>query len=38
MPLTVKRLAKLTTPGRYGDGAGLYLQVGKGDGRAWLLR
>jgi integrase len=38
MPLTVKGLAKLTAPGRYGDGHGLYLQVGKGTGRAWLLR
>jgi integrase len=38
MALTVKGLAKLTEPGRYGDGHGLYLQVGKGTGRAWLLR
>ena len=38
MPLTVEGLAKLTAPGRYGDGNGLYLQVGKDEGRAWLLR
>jgi hypothetical protein len=38
MALTVKRLAKCTAPGRYGDGQGLYLQVGRTGGRAWLLR
>jgi hypothetical protein len=27
MTLTVKRIAKLTAAGRYGDGGGLYLQV-----------
>ena len=36
--LTVKRLAKLTAPGRYGDGNGLYLFVQKGGARSWMQR
>jgi integrase len=46
--LTVKGLEKLTEPGRYGDGAGLWLQIRKPDagrkegraeaGRSWLFR
>ena len=38
MALTVKRLERLTKPGRYGDGHGLYLQVVSRDNRSWLLR
>jgi integrase len=38
MPLTVKKVAKLSAPGRYGDGHGLYLQVKSGANRSWLLR
>jgi integrase len=38
MGLTVKRIAKATTPGRYGDGHGLYLQVLSPTNRSWLLR
>jgi integrase len=34
-PMQVK---KLTEPGRYGDGAGLWLQVRSPDNRSWLLR
>jgi integrase len=38
MPLTVKQIVKLTEPGRYGDGRGLYLQVMPAGARSWLLR
>ena len=38
MALTEKRIAKLTEPGRYGDGHGLYLQVLSRTNRSWLLR
>ena len=38
MTLTVKQVAKLTEPGRYGDGKGLYLQVTPAGVRSWLLR
>jgi integrase len=38
MALTVKRLSKLTRPGRYLDGNGLYLQVISLTNRSWLLR
>ena len=38
MTLTVKQVAKLTTPGRYGDDRGLYLQVTPAGVRSWLLR
>jgi integrase len=38
MPLTVKKIAKLTTPGRYRDERGLYLQVISPTNRCWLLR
>ena len=34
-PLTVSRATK---PGVYGDGAGLYLQVGPTGGKSWLFR
>jgi integrase len=38
MPLTVKRIEKLTAPGRYPDGGGLYVQVGPSGSRSWLFR
>jgi integrase len=40
MAMTVKRMAKLKSPGRYRDpdSRGLYLQVGRAGGRSWLLR
>jgi hypothetical protein len=40
MRLTVKGIAKLTTPGRYRDKEtrGLYLQVGPTGTKSWLLR
>jgi integrase len=38
MALTTKRIAKLSKPGRYGDGHGLYLQVMSRTNRSWLLR
>src|SRR4051812_24885713 len=38
MALTVNSIAKLTEPGRYGDGHGLYLQVMSASNRSWLLR
>jgi integrase len=38
MALTVKRVARLTRPGRYLDSAGLYLQVISATNRSWLLR
>jgi integrase len=38
MALTVKQVSKLTEPGRYGDGRGLYLQVTPAGVRSWLLR
>ena len=38
MPLTVKRVARLTTRGRYLDGRGLYLQIETATNKSWLLR
>ena len=38
MPLTVKRIEKLTKRGRYRDERGLYLQVMSATNRSWLLR
>ena len=38
MALTVRRLRRLTQPGRYLDAAGLYLQVVSPTNRSWLLR
>ena len=38
MALTAKEVSKLTEPGRYGDGRGLYLQVTPAGVRSWLLR
>ena len=36
--LTVKGIAKLTAPGRYGDGNGLYLFVQRNGSRSWMQR
>ena len=36
--LTALRLKALTAPGRYGDGAGLWLQVRDAEHRSWLFR
>ncbi len=38
MALTIKGIARLNAPGRYGDGGGLYLQIGPTGGKAWLFR
>ena len=38
MGLTVKKIAKLSKPGRYGDGHNLFLQVGPTGTKSWLLR
>lgn len=35
--LIVKRIAALSAPGMYGDGAGLYLRVGPSGGKSWIL-
>ena len=36
--LTTDRAKRLTDPGRYGDGGGLYLVVAPGGSRSWVLR
>jgi hypothetical protein len=36
--LSALRVARLTKPGRYGDGGGLVLQVSKWSTKAWLFR
>lgn len=36
--LTARMVAAINEPGRYGDGDGLYLQVGKSGGKSWLFR
>lgn len=36
--LTVAGIAKLTAPGRYSDGNGLYLQISRWGTKAWILR
>jgi integrase len=38
MALTKKQMARLTAPGKYGDGRGLYLQVTDTGARSWVLR
>ncbi len=38
MHLTVKRVERLTKPGRYGDGHGLYLRIGPTGHKTWVLR
>ncbi len=36
--LSVKKLEAIKTPGRYSDGGGLYLVVGEGEARSWIMR
>lgn len=36
--LTAAKVRSLKEPGRYGDGGGLYLEVGEGGARKWILR
>ena len=36
--LTALQVSKIKTPGRYGDGNGLYLQVKSGGTKSWLYR
>ena len=36
--LTVKKADAIKAPGRYSDGGGLYLSVGEGDARSWIMR
>lgn len=36
--LTAKRVAAVSSPGRYGDGDGLYLRVADGGSKQWLFR
>ena len=38
MALTIKRVGRLTTKGKYADGGGLYLQVHSATNRSWLFR
>lgn len=38
MALTIKQVARITAPGRYGDGKNLYLQVSPTGTKAWLFR
>jgi hypothetical protein len=38
MGLTLKKIAAAKEAGRYGDGHGLYLQVGPSGTKSWLLR
>jgi Arm DNA-binding domain len=36
--LTAKKVENLREPGFYGDGEGLYLKVGTGGAKSWILR
>lgn len=36
--LTVKKADAIKKPGRYSDGGGLYLVVGEGEARSWIMR
>jgi integrase len=38
MALTVRKVERLTTPGRYGDGQGLSLQISPTGVKSWLFR
>lgn len=38
MPLTDIKLRSLTTPGRYADGEGLYLQIAASGGKYWRMK
>jgi len=35
--LTAAKVKHTTEPGRYGDGAGLYLEISKGGGKSWVF-
>jgi integrase len=35
--MTPRKAETITTPGRHGDGGGLYLSVGKGGARSWVF-
>lgn len=36
--LTARKVATVTEPGRYADGRGLYLHIGKNGAKSWVLR
>ncbi len=36
--LSARKVATATEPGRYADGRGLYLHIGKGGAKSWVLR
>lgn len=36
--LTALKVGRATKPGLYGDGRGLYLRLGTGDAKSWVLR
>ena len=36
--LSTKKVQELKNPGRYGDGGGLYLEVGPNGSKSWILR
>lgn len=36
--LNARKVATATDPGRYADGRGLYLHIGKGGAKSWVLR
>lgn len=36
--LSARKIAIIREPGRYGDGDGLWLHVGRGAGRSWIFR
>lgn len=38
MALTMKKVARLSQPGRFGDGHGLYLQITSAGVKSWLFR
>lgn len=38
MGLTIRKVERLSKPGRYGDGKGLYLQISRSGGRSWTFR
>ena len=37
MALTARQVTKLTEPGRYGDGGGLYLNVSQSGSKSWVF-
>src|ERR1700689_5871246 len=36
--LKALQITKVTTPGMYGDGNGLYLQIARGGSKSWIFR